>query len=105
MMLLLCYQVPDKCISLQNSRVNDFVCWSHVDDDVPYNVNQERLRLFAELDSSELKQPLKMPLDVDLGQTSEHEFQPTLNLEIKEELHVDICFALLITALFKQVLN
>ncbi len=46
-----------------------------------------------------------MPLDIDLGQTSEHEFQPTLNLEIKEELHVDICFALLITALFKQVLN
>ena len=48
--------------------MDDLICWCHVDDDVPHDIHQEALGLFAELDPGELQQPLQMPLDVDLGQ-------------------------------------
>ena len=58
MMFLLRDQVTDKGVPLEDVRVDDLVRWCHVDYDVPHNIHQKALRLFAELDPGELQQPL-----------------------------------------------
>ena len=58
MMFLLRDQVTDQGIPLVNVRVDDLVRWCNIDYDVPHDIHQEALGLFAELDPGELQQPL-----------------------------------------------
>ena len=67
MVLLLRDQVSDQCESLQGGRVNNLICRRHIDHNVADDVDEKRLRLFAEFDAGKVEQPLQVPLDVDLG--------------------------------------
>ncbi len=67
MVLLLLDQMSNQYKPLQSVRMNDLICWSHIDNNVADNVDDLTFWLFAEFNACEFKQPLQVPLNIHFG--------------------------------------